>query len=241
MTLIVKPHGDFQPITDIESAKVNDQINTLYADHNGGLIDANFAAAANIQQSKIHNLTSDLAVITANINTLGNNLGSTLSTVSTDVGEPSSAFVGEAQLYVPIFVAANALGSDNYLYLSQDFLINIATDTTFKLKYYFGGTLFFDPLITNGTGISQTNVAAHVDITLRARGSVTAQYGIGRMFLQTSDPNFYMGSATGQNQFLNSTGLAVDSTADQILQINALWDKPGNVIFGVGSSCWMVK
>jgi hypothetical protein len=241
MAIIVKPHGDFAPNTTAESAKVNDQLNTIYADHNGGLLDANIAATANIQQAKVHNLTSDLAATNANVNTLFNNFNVTLSTVSTDVGEPSSAFVGEAQLYVPIFVAANALGSDNYLYLSQDFLINIATDTTFKIKYYFGGTLFFDPLITNATGISQTNVAAHVDITLRARGAVNAQYGIGRMFLQTSDPNFYMGSATGQNQFLNSTGLAVDSTADQILQINAFWDKPGNVIFGVGSSCWMVK
>lgn len=53
MSLIVKPHGDFQPNTNAESAKVNDQINTIYADHNGGINNANIDALAAIAKSKI--------------------------------------------------------------------------------------------------------------------------------------------------------------------------------------------
>ena len=64
MSLIVKPHGDFEPNTTAESAKVNDQLNTIYADHNGNITDANVAALANIQQSKIANLTANLATVT---------------------------------------------------------------------------------------------------------------------------------------------------------------------------------
>ncbi|MES2367138.1 MAG: hypothetical protein V4563_14775, partial [Pseudomonadota bacterium] len=139
MSIIAKPHGDFNPNTTAESAKVNDQINALYSDHNGGLLDANIAAAANIQQAKIHNLTSDLAATNANVNTLFNNFNITVSTVVNDVGEPSSAFVGEAQLYTPIFVAANALSTGRYLFVSQDFLMNIVTGSNCQLKYYYGG------------------------------------------------------------------------------------------------------
>ena len=64
MSLIVKPHGDFEPNTTAESAKVNDQVNTIYADHNGNITDANVAALANIQQSKIANLPANLATVT---------------------------------------------------------------------------------------------------------------------------------------------------------------------------------
>jgi len=64
MTLIVKPHGDFEPNTTAESAKVNDQINALYVDHNGNITDANVNALANIAQSKIANLTTNLATVT---------------------------------------------------------------------------------------------------------------------------------------------------------------------------------
>jgi len=243
MAIIVKPHGDFEPNTIAESAKVNDQINTLYADHNGGLLDANLAPGANIQQAKIHNLTSDFAAINANIGILGNNLGVTLSTVSTDVGEPSSATVGEAQLYVPIFIVANALGTDNYLCLSQDFVLFILNGSHCELRYYYGGSLIFDPIITNISGITQSAISVHVDLTLRARGSAVTQYGIGRCFLQTNDDNFYVASGAnlGRGHFLSATIITVDSTVDQNIQINAIWDQPGNAITGVGSSCWMVK
>ncbi len=240
MAIIVKPHGDFAPNTTAESAKVNDQINTIYADHNGGLVDTNIAAAANIQQAKVHNLQSDLAAITANVNTLFNNFNVTLSTVSTDAGEPSASVVGEAQVYENIFVAANALGTDNYLYLSQDFLLNTVTGSTCQIRYYYGGQLFFNPVINNSTGVSQSNAPVHVDITLRARAATSVQWGIGRIFLQTTSDLFFM-AGVGQNQFLNATGISVDSTADQVIAITAIWNQPGNTITGIGSSCWMVK
>ncbi len=240
MALIIKPHGDFVADTTAESAKVNDQLNTIYADYNGGIVDANIAPTANIQQSKVLNLTTNLATITANVNTLFNDLTVTLTTVANDVGEPSSAFVGEAELYVPIFVAANALGTDNYLNVSQDFLMNILTGSNCQLRYYYGGSLFFAPTITNISGVTKTLVAIHVDLTLKPRGVSNAQFCIGRIFLQTTSDNFYLGGV-GQNQFLNATGITVDGTVDQNLQTNAVWDQPGNVITGVGCSSWMVK
>jgi hypothetical protein len=240
MSIIAKPHGDFAPNTTAESAKVNDQLNLIYSDHNGGLLDANISAAANIQQAKIHNLTSDLAATNANVNTLFNNFNITVATVANDVGEPSSAFVGEAQLYTPIFVAANALSTGRYLFVSQDFLMNIVTGSNCQLKYYYGGVLFFAPLITNASGVTQNLMSIHVDLTLKARNSAVAQFGIGRCFLQTTDDAFYAGS-TGRGQFLNATGIAVDSTADQSIQTNAVWDVPGNLIVGVGCSSWIVK
>jgi hypothetical protein len=240
MSIIAKPHGDFAPNTTAESAKVNDQINTIYSDHNGGILDANIAAAANIQQSKVHNLTSDLAATNANVNTLFNNFNITVATVANDVGEPSSAFVGEAQLYTPIFVAANALSTGRYLFVSQDFLMNIVTGSNCQLKYYYGGVLFFAPLITNASGVTQNLMSIHVDLTIKARNSVIAQFGIGRLFLQTTDDAFYAGS-TGRGHFLNATGIAVDSSADQNIQTNAVWDVPGNLIVGVGCTSWIVK
>jgi len=63
MSQIVKPHGDFQVLTLAEAAKVNNQINTIYADYNGNINDANIAAGANIQQSKILNLLANLATL----------------------------------------------------------------------------------------------------------------------------------------------------------------------------------
>jgi len=240
MSIISKPHGDFAPNTTAESAKVNDQINTLYADHNGGLIDANIAPGANLQQAKIHNLTSDLAATNANVNTLFNNFNITLSTVVNDVGEPSSAFVGEAELYTPIFVAANALSTGRYLFVSQDFLMNIVTGSNCQLRYYYGGSLFFAPTITNASGVTYNLVAIHVDLTLKARNSAVAQFGIGRLFMQTTDDALYL-AGSSRAHFLNSTGLTVDSTTDQTIQTNAVWDVPGNLIVGVGCSSWMVK
>lgn len=240
MTLIVKPHSDFAPDTIAEAAKVNDQLNAIYADHNGSIVDANIASTANIQQSKILNLATNLATITANVSTLSNALNVTLSTVANDVGEPSSAFVGEAELYTPIFVAANALGTDNYLNVSQDFLMNILTGSNCQLKYYYGGSLFFSAVITNISGVAKNLVSIHVDLTLKARGVNNAQFGIGRLFLQSLVDTFYVGDATGR-QFLNATGITVDSTADQFIQTNAVWDIPGNVITGIGCSSWIVK
>ncbi len=240
MSIIAKPHGDFAPNTTAESAKVNDQINALYSDHNGGLLDANISAAANIQQAKVHNLQSDLAATNANVNTLFTTIGSTLSTVANDVGEPSSAFVGEAELFVPIFVAANALGTDNYLFVSQDFLINILTGSNCQLRYYYGGTLFFAPTITNASGVTQSLIPIHVDLTLKARNSAVAQFGIGRLFLHTFDANFYIGAA-GFAHSLNATQLAIDSSTDKQIQTNVVWDVPGNLIAGVGCSSWIVK
>jgi hypothetical protein len=240
MSIIAKPHGDFSPNTTAESAKVNDQINALYTDHNGGLLDANIAAAANIQQSKVHNLQSDLAATNANVNTLFNNFNITVATVANDVGEPSSAFVGEAELYTPIFVAANALSTGRYLFVSQDFLMNILTGSNCQLRYYYGGTLFFAPTITNASGSTLSLVSVHVDLTLKARNSAVAQFGIGRIFLQTNAANFYIGAA-GFGHYLNATGLTVDSTVDTNIQTNVVWDVPGNLIVGVGCSSWIVK
>jgi hypothetical protein len=240
MAIINKPHGDFNPITTAESAKVNDQINALYSDHNGNIVDANIAAAANIQQAKVHNLTSDLAAINANVSTAFNAINSTVSTVANDVGEPSSAFVGEAELFVPIFVAANALGTTRYLFVSQDFLMNIVTGSNCQLRYYFGGVLFFAPTITNISGITYNLVSIHVDLTLKARNSAVAQFGIGRLFMQTTDDALYLGGA-GRGHFLNATGIAVDSTDNSNIQTNVVWDTPGNLIVGVGCSSWIVK
>jgi len=240
MSIISKPHGDFEPNKVAESAKVNDQINTLYADHNGGLLDANIATGANVQQAKIHNLTSDLAATNANINTLFNNFNVTLSTVVNDVGEPSSAFVGEAELYTPIFVAANALGTTKSIFVSQDFLMNIVTGSNCQLRYYFGGVLFFAPTITNISGVTYNLASIHVDLTLKARNSAVSQFGIGRLFLQTVDNNLYVGG-TGRGHFLNATGIAVDSTDNSNIQTNVVWDVPNNLIVGVSCSSWIVK
>lgn len=63
MSQIVKPHGDFVALTTAEAAKVNNQINTIYAELNGNLDDANVKALANINQSKIYNLVADLNAI----------------------------------------------------------------------------------------------------------------------------------------------------------------------------------
>ncbi len=240
MAIIVKPHGDFAPNTTAESAKVNDQINTIYADHNGGVVDANLSVSADVQQSKIHNLTSDLATINGYVSTLFTDIGVTVTTVANDVGEPSSAFVGEAELYTPIFVAANALGTGRYLFVSQDFLMNILTGSNCQLRYYYGGSLFFAPTITNATGSTINLASVHVDLTLKARNSAVSQFGIGRCFLQTSSDNFYVGAA-GRGQFLNATGITVDSTADQQIQSNAVWDVASNLIVGVGCTSWIVK
>ncbi len=240
MSIIVKPHGDFAPSTTAEAAKVNDQVNTIYADHNGSIVDANIAANAGIQQAKVANLAPNLATITANIATLSTAVSSALSAVSTDVGEPSSAVVGEAELYVPIFVAANALSTDNYLCLSQDFVVFAITGSTCQLRYYYGGSLIFAPTITNATGITQNDVSVHVDLTLRARGSAVSQYGIGRIFLQTTDDNLYVGGV-GRGHYLSATIITVDSTADENIQTNAVWNQSGNAITGVGSAAWMVK
>ncbi len=240
MAIIAKPHGDFAPNTTAESAKVNDQINTIYADHNGGLLDANIAAAANIQQAKIHNLTSDLAATNANVNTLFNNFNSALSTVSKDAGEPASAFVGEAQLFVPIFVAANALGVSSYLFVAQDFLMDINTGSNCQLKYYYGGVICFSAVITNASGVAQVGMSIHVDLTIKARNSAVSQFCSGRLLLQTTYDLFYVGD-TSRGHFLNTVGVSVDSTADQQIQTNVVWDTPNNNIAGVGCSSWIIR
>ncbi len=163
-----------------------------------------------------------------------------MATVANDVGEPSSAFVGEAELFVPIFVAANALSTGRYLFVSQDFLLNMVTGSNCQLRYYYGGSLFFAPTITNAAGITENLAAVHVDLTLKARNSALAQFGIGRIFLHTFDDNFYIGAA-GHAQALNATGITVDSSVDKTIQSNVVMDVPGNLIVGVGCSSWIVK
>ncbi len=240
MAIIVKPHGDFQPTTIAESAKVNDQLNAIYADHNGGLVDVNIATGANVQQEKIHNLTSDLAAITANVNTLFSNFNVVLTTVINDPGEPAAAAVGETELYAPIFVAGHSIGTTSSLLLSQDFVMNIATGSNLQLRYYYGTQLFFAPTITNISGVSQIGAVVHVDITIKARNTAVAQFGIGRAFLQTTDNGFYMAGG-GRGQFLSAAGISVDSTIDQSIQTNAVWDQAGNNISGINCSSWIVK
>lgn len=87
MAIISKPHGDFEADTVAESAKVNDQINTIYNDHNGNVADANIAPGANIQQSKILNLQTDFATLT-------NRKGYEGVGIINAVSEPYVEFVG---------------------------------------------------------------------------------------------------------------------------------------------------
>lgn len=240
MTIIAKPHGDFEPNTTAESAKVNDQINTLYTDHNGQLSDANIAPTANIQQSKIQDLPSRLVTINDAINGLDAGLNIALSTLVHDVNEPSASAVGESEVFAPISVPADTLGTTNYIFVSQDFLLNMVTGANCQLRYYYGGILFFAPTITNASGVTQSLATVHVDLTIKARNSVVSQFCIGRLFLQTTSDNFYA-EQSSRGQSLNATAIAVDSSADETIQTNAVFDVTGNTITGVSCSSWLLK
>ena len=66
MAIITKPfthNPDNNNVTPAESAKVNANDDAIYGEFNGNISDPNISALANIQQSKILNLTADLNTI----------------------------------------------------------------------------------------------------------------------------------------------------------------------------------
>ena len=96
MGLITKQYT-FTPSTTAQSAQVNADLDTIYAEFNGEINDANIAALAQIQQGKILNLVTDLATIRA----------SRVTEISTQVFSVNSTYTKPSDL---LFARVIAIG-----------------------------------------------------------------------------------------------------------------------------------
>jgi hypothetical protein len=156
-----------------------------------------------------------------------------------DVGEPVVSGVNvETGIYTE-GIAGGLLGNSRFIHAGVDLLVtSILDQSELVLKFYYGGQLFFSPTLINQAGV-QNNLGLIVNVRLHNRNATNIQIVSATIDMVPRNAFLYFDIA---NQFTSSivTGLNVDSTANQLFQVNGLWSvaSVSNSVSGVGLQIW---
>jgi len=157
-----------------------------------------------------------------------------------DVTEPAVANSSiEASLYSQ-FIQGGVLGTAQVLHGTVSFFVGtMLPGATVSVRLYYGGQLFFNPVLFNNTASQQGVFGLHCQFRIHARNSATSQVASARIEVAPINPALNFGPTSAFSTF-NLALISANSAIDQTLQVNILWSaaSASNSIQGVGLLVW---